>query len=232
MTIAPTGAIAYARCMIIDIVSDAVCPWCFIGKRRLERALALSPQLDLQIGWRPFQLNPDMPASGMDRQEYLRLKFGDRAGGQMYDAVKAAGAQEGIPFAFEKIARTPNTIAAHRLIRRSATFERQDAMVETLFRYYFVDGRDIGRGDTLIEAASEAGLDAEATRRYLEGEADADIVRAEDAYARQIGINGVPCFIIDRKFAVSGAQAPEIFLEVFEHARKARDSGTGDADIV
>lgn len=218
--------------MIIDIVSDAVCPWCFIGKRRLERALALSPQHDLQIGWRPFQLNPDMPAEGMDRQEYLRLKFGDRAGGQMYDAVKAAGAQEGIPFAFDKIVRTPNTIAAHRLIRRSVAFERQDAMVETLFRYYFQDGRDIGRIDTLVEAAAEAGLDPDETRRYLEGRTDADIVCAEDAYARQIGINGVPCFIIDRKFAVSGAQAPEAFLEVFEHARKERDSGNAGADIV
>ena len=218
--------------MIIDIVSDAVCPWCFIGKRRLERALALSRQPDLQIGWRPFQLNPDMPAEGMDRQEYLRLKFGDRAGGQMYDAVKAAGAQEGISFAFEKIVRTPNTIAAHRLIRRSVAFERQDAVVETLFRYYFLDGRDIGRIDTLVEAATEAGLGPDETRQYLEGGTDADIVRAEDAYARQIGINGVPCFIIDRKFAVSGAQAPEVFLEVFEHARKEGESGNAGADIV
>jgi len=206
--------------MLIDIVSDAICPWCFVGKRRLERALAKAPPPDLKIGWRPFQLNPDMPSEGMDRTEYLRLKFGDGAGGQMYQAITEAGRGEGIGFAFDKIKRTPNTILAHRLIRYSAGLAQQDAVVEALFRAYFFDGADIGRVATLVGVSEQLGLDGPAIRRYLEGDEDDETVRAEDAYARQTGIQGVPCFIIDRKFAISGAQAPEIFIQAFEHVRE------------
>ncbi len=207
--------------MLIDIVSDAICPWCFVGKRRLERALALSQQPDVRIGWRPFQLNPDMPPEGMDRKEYLRLKFGHSGGGPVYDSLIAAGREEGIAFAFDKIVRTPNTILAHRLIRYAARFERQDAVVEALFRAYFLDGRDIGRLDTVVEIAAEAGLERDAVQTFLGGDEDEAEVRAEDLYARQIGIQGVPCFIIERKYAVSGAQAPEVLVKVFEYARTA-----------
>ncbi len=218
--------------MIIDIVSDAICPWCYIGKRRLERALAMAPQPDLQIGWRPFQLNPDMPLEGMDRQEYLRLKFGDRAGGRMYQAVEEAGRAEGIPFNFDRIRRTPNTLLVHRLIRYAAREGHQDDVVEAAFRAYFVEGEDIGQVDTLVRLTEGIGMDGARVRAYLESDEDLAQIKAEDQFARQIGIQGVPCFIIDRKFALSGAQPPEAFLEVFELARQAAESTTTDIDIV
>lgn len=214
--------------MIIDIVSDVICPWCFIGKRRLERALALAPQQELQIGWRPFQLNPDMPPEGMDRGAYLEAKFGSARGGRMYDQVKAAGAEEGIAFAFDRITRTPNTIKPHRLIRRAADEARQDAMVEALFRAYFLDGADLTDDATLVRIAQGAGFAADDTAAYLAGDRDEAQVRNEDAFARQVGINGVPCFIIDRKFALSGAQAPEAFLEVFELAKREAEAPAPD----
>lgn len=218
--------------MIIDIVSDAICPWCYIGKRRLERALAMASQPVLQIGWRPFQLNPDMPVEGMERQEYLRRKFGDRAGGDMYEAVKEAGREEGIPFAFDKIRRTPNTLLAHRLIAFARREKRQDEVVEALFRGYFTAGADIGRIDTLVEVAEPVGLEPDRVRAYLESDEDLASIKAEDQFARQIGIQGVPCFIIDRKYALSGAQPPEAFLEVFELARKEAASTEASVDIV
>jgi predicted DsbA family dithiol-disulfide isomerase len=218
--------------MIIDIVSDAICPWCYIGKRRLEKALAMAPQPDLQIGWRPFQLNPDMPVEGMDRKEYLRLKFGDSAGGNRYQAVEEAGRGEGIPFAFDRIKRTPNTVLAHRLIRYAQREGRQDEAVETLFRAYFTEGADIGRIETLTDLAPAMGLDETRVRGFLESDEDAATIRAEDQFARQIGIQGVPCFIIDRKYAVSGAQPPETFLEIFELVKKDGTGENAEADIV
>jgi predicted DsbA family dithiol-disulfide isomerase len=218
--------------MIIDIVSDAICPWCYIGKRRLEKALALAPQPDLQIGWRPFQLNPDMPADGMDRKEYLQLKFGDRAGGNMYQAVEEAGRGEGIPFAFDRIKRTPNTILAHRLIRFAQREGRQDEAVETLFRAYFTEGANIGQVETLVGLAEVMQLDPDRMRAFLESDEEAEAIRAEDRFARQIGIQGVPCFIIERKYAVSGAQPPEAFLEIFELAKKEAAGENVSADIV
>lgn len=218
--------------MIIDIVSDAICPWCYIGKRRLERALAMAPQPDLQIGWRPFQLNPDMPAEGMARRDYLRAKFGDQAGGKTYDALIAAGKGEGIPFRFDRIQRTPNTILAHRLIRYALRENRQDQVVEALFRAYFIDGQDIGVVENLVAVTEALGMDADRVRSYLESDQDLAEIRAEDAFARQIGIQGVPCFIIDRKFAISGAQPPESFLEIFSMARRDAEGVTNDVDII
>jgi predicted DsbA family dithiol-disulfide isomerase len=210
--------------MIIDIVSDAICPWCYIGKRRLEKALAMAPQPDLEIGWRPFQLNPDMPAEGMERSEYLRRKFGDSAGGNRYQAVEEAGRGENIPFAFDRIKRTPNTILAHRLIRFAQREERQEDVVEALFRAYFTEGADIGRVDALVGVTNALGMDEARVRAYLESDEDHEAIQAEDRFARQIGIQGVPCFIIDRKFAVSGAQPPDAFLEIFELAKKQADA--------
>ena len=209
--------------MKIDIISDAICPWCYIGKRRLEQALTLAPQPGLETGWRPFQLNPDMPAEGIDRKEYLRAKFGDSAG-RNYDRIAAIGREVGIPFAFDRIQRTPNTILAHRLIRYAARENVQDPMVETLFRAYFTEGRDIGNRDTLVELAAAAGLEAKAVEAYLAGTEDDDTIRTEDAFARQIGISGVPCFIVDRQYAISGAQPAEAFVEVFELAQKGGES--------
>ncbi|HTP84824.1 MAG TPA: DsbA family oxidoreductase [Alphaproteobacteria bacterium] len=216
--------------MKIDIISDAICPWCYIGKRRLEQALAQAPQPELEVGWRPFQLNPEMPAEGMDRKDYLRAKFGDSAGGRNYDRITEIGREVGIPFAFDRITRTPNTILAHRLIRYATREHHQDAMVETLFRGYFTEGEDIGNPAALARLAGVAGLDPATVETYLVSGEDDDTIRAEDAFARQIGINGVPCFIIDRQYAISGAQPAEAFVEVFDLARKG--AAEGETEIV
>ena len=208
--------------MRIDIISDVNCPWCYIGKRRLERALGGLPAGAAAIEWRPFQLNPDMPPEGMARRDYLRAKFGDERGGRNYDAIAEAGRGEGIGFAFDRIQRTPSTVNAHRLVRYAQRENRQDAMVEALFRAYFVDGVDVGAIDALAGIAAGLGLDGAAVRAFLAGDAERDEIVAEDEMARRIGVRGVPCFIIDRKFAISGAQELETFRRVFaEVARQA-----------
>lgn len=211
--------------MIIDIVSDVVCPWCYIGKRRLERALAARGRGDVEIVWRAFQLNPDMPREGMDRARYLAVKFGSAAQAQrIYDEIAETGAAEGIAFAFSRIARTPNTLDAHRLIRLAAAEGRQDAVVEALFRAYFLDGVDIGAQESLIAIAEEAGIAREVAEPFLAGEDGLDAVRREDLGARRLGITGVPCFIVDGRYAISGAQAPEVFLRVFETVEQAEQA--------
>jgi len=203
--------------MRIDIFTDVICPWCLIGGKRLEKALALRPPPDLQIHWRAFQLNPGMPAEGMERQAYLAAKFGGPESAQrIYDTVGAAGRRSGVAFAFDKITRTPNTVAAHRLIRFADRFGRQDAMVEALFHAYFLEGRNLSDLEALAEIASGAGLDRAAVRGYLDSDEDTETVLAEDAYARKLGIGGVPCFIVDGRYALSGAQEPEAFLPVFD----------------
>jgi predicted DsbA family dithiol-disulfide isomerase len=205
----------------IDIVSDTVCPWCYIGKRRLERALTQRPDLAFQLGWRPFQLNPDMPREGMDREQYLNLKFGgsDRAR-RVYNSVRQAGSEEGIPFAFDAIRRQPNTVDSHRLIRWAANEGRQDAVVEGLFRVYFTQGADIGNPEVLAQVAQQCGLDGAEIARRLTEDVDVELVQREETVARRLGINGVPCFIIDRKYAVSGAQDPSVLLQVFDLAAR------------
>jgi predicted DsbA family dithiol-disulfide isomerase len=203
--------------MRIDIVLDVICPWCFIGKRRLEKALALRPEIAAEIAWRPFQLNPDMPAPGMARHDYLAAKFGGaQHAGRIYQTVADAGATVGIPFAFDRIRRTPATREAHRLIRHAEREGGADALVEALFRAYFIDGRDLGSRAILAAIADDCGLDPMATRDFLAGDADAAEILAEDRSARRAGINAVPCFIVDRQYAISGAQEPEFFLPVFD----------------
>jgi len=203
--------------MQIDVVSDTICPWCFIGKRRLERALALRPNIVADISWRPFQLNPDMPAEGMDREAYLRLKFGgsERARA-VYEPVRAAGEGEGIPFAFERIVKTPNTLASHRLIRWAGTAGKQDAMVEMLFRRYFLEGADLSDHRTLVGVAREIGMDHEIVDDLLTKGADIDLVANEDRAARAMGVTGVPFFVFDGKYAVPGAQDPEVLVQVMD----------------
>lgn len=214
----------------VDIVSDAVCPWCFIGKRRFEKALAAMPEdVELQVGWRPFQLNPEMPAEGMDRKAYLSAKFGgDKSADRIYTTVRQAGAGEGIDFDFGAQTRTPNTINAHRLIGLAGRAGRQDAVVEGLFRAYFLEGRDIGDAGVLTEVGAAAGFDAKVLADYLAGSEDVERVRGEDDMARKMGIQGVPCFVFNRKYAVSGAQEPAVFLEVIE-ALKREAAGNGAA---
>lgn len=207
--------------MKVDIIVDTVCPWCYVGKVRFERALALRPQQDIEIGWRPFQLNPHMAAEGKDRRIYISEKFGgpERARRQ-YSAIIEAGRRDGVDFRFDRIRRTPNTVNSHRLVLAAGRAGRQTDMVEALFRAYFTDGRDIGDISALADIAGETGLDRETTLAYLESDEDRDHVVAEDELARSLGVNGVPCYIVDRKYAVSGAQSPEVFLQVFDLARQ------------
>lgn len=211
----------------IDIVSDTVCPWCYVGKRRLERALAAkSEDIKVMIGWRPFQLNPEMPEDGMDRRDYLEAKFGGKDGAKrVYTAIEEAGKMEGLPFDFSQMARQPNTVNSHRLIDYAGHQGKQDEVVEALFQAYFIDARDIGDIDELVAIGSAAGLEEAPLRDYLESDQDIDRIKAEDAMARQMGVQGVPCFIINRKYAISGAQDPAVFLQAWEMVQKEAAEG-------
>jgi len=207
--------------MRLDIFSDPICPWCFIGKRRLERALAARPDLEIEVHWRAFQLNPEMPAEGMDRQLYLELKFGGPAAAQrIYETIAEAGVSEKIAFDFSAIQRTPNTVNAHRLIRRAGPEGKQDAVVEALFTRYFLAGEDIGDAATLLMVAEDAGLAASDLEAFLAGAEEDDVVRSEDALARRTGIQGVPTFIFANRFALSGAHEPEVLVQMFELAEQ------------
>lgn len=205
--------------MRLDIYSDTICPWCFVGKRRLERALAIRPQADLTIQWRAFQLNPGMPPEGMNRREYLEVKFGgpDRAT-RIYEAVRLAGESEGIAFDFSRIRRTPNTFESHRLLRHAHHAGRQTEMLETLFQAYFLAGADIGERAVLLDCAEQAGLDVTEAARFLDSDSEMETTLAEDRLARRQGINGVPCFIFNGRFALSGAQPPEALLQLLDLA--------------
>jgi predicted DsbA family dithiol-disulfide isomerase len=204
----------------LDIYSDTICPWCFIGKRRLERALAQRSQADVAIRWRAFQLNPGMPAEGMGRQAYLRAKFGQPERAQrIYDAIRSAGESEGIRFNFEQVRRTPNTLLSHRLLRLAWEESCQGPMSEALFRAYFLDGLDIGNADVLVDVAESIGLEKPAIQRFFESQGFAVEVEQEDRSARRLGISGVPCFIFNQRYALSGAQEPEAFFQLFDLAR-------------
>lgn len=201
----------------IIIVQDIVCPWCFIGKRRLELALARRPELRPDITWRPFQLNPAMPRGGMARDAYLAAKFGTGTDSdRIHGALAEAGASVGIAFRFDRIKRSPNTLDAHRLIRFAGRHGLAGDLVETLFRGYFVEGRDIGDGATLADIAAESGLDRAEAARFLDSGGGLAEVIAEERDVRRLGITSVPCFIFDRQYALSGAQEPEFFLPVFD----------------
>lgn len=205
--------------MEIDIFADVICPWCYIGKHRLQRALAAYEGDDPALNWHPFQLNPDLPPKGVDRETYLATKFGspERAR-RVYDEIAKIGGSEGIAFAFDLIQRTPNTVKPHRLIRLAHKTDRQDALVEMLFRRYFLEGADIGDSEELANIAAEVGLDEGKTGALLSTDSDPASGGGEEPRAHQNGITGVPCFVIDRRFAVSGAQSPEVLLRVFETA--------------
>ena len=204
----------------VDIISDVMCPWCYIGKRRFEKALEMKPDVSVDVRWRPFQLDETIPRDGIDRQEYLTKKFGgsERAK-QIYQAVSEAGDMEDIPFAFDKIERSPNTVDAHRLIRWAVTPDLQDEMVERLFSLYFVEGGDLTDKEVLLKAAEEVGLDLEIVSELMHSDADADLVSEEVQLARQMGVNGVPCFIVANKYAVMGAEQPEVIVRALEMAQ-------------
>jgi len=207
--------------MIIDVFSDPICPWCFIGKRRMERAFDdMPPGLRPQVRWRAFMLNPEMPADGMERNAYLARKFGSgQRAMELYDVIARTGFEEGILFAFGDISRTPSSMNAHRLIRHAGTTARQNEVVRELFDRYFLEGQDIGATDVLIEAAEAASMDGDDVRAFLAGDAERDEVLADHNLAQHIGINGVPCFILDGRYAVSGAQSPDVFKRMIETAK-------------
>ncbi len=216
--------------MHMDIVSDTICPWCYIGKRRLERALAETPRPDLTVMWRPFQLNPDMPAEGMDRKDYLADKFGGAENAQqVYAPIVAAGNEEDIPFDFGAMRRAPNTIQSHRLIAFAGATGRQDAVVESLFKGYFTEGKDIGDVEVLANLAADGGMDKQAALDYLAGQEGLEEARREDAMARETGISGVPAFILERKYLISGAQGPEVFHQAFEMVSKTEAEAEAEA---
>ena len=210
----------------IDVVSDVVCPWCYIGKRRLEAALARlresEPDLPIQVRWHPFQLNPDLPAEGIDRRQYVETKFGgpERAR-QVYARVGAAGETVGIPFAFDAIQRQPNTLDAHRLVAWAQSRNEGDpeALVEALFRAYFLEGRYVGDREELVRLAEAAGYDPTDARTFLDSDELKDAIADADLRARSMGISGVPFFIFGGKTALSGAQEPEALLDAIAKAR-------------
>ena len=207
----------------IDIVSDVVCPWCYIGKRRLEAALARRASSDapVQVRWLAFQLNPDIPTGGVDRRSYLEQKFGgpERAR-QIYARIKTAGEEVGIAFDFDRIVRQPNTFDAHRLIAwaQDVDLDASDALVERLFRAYFIEGVYIGDIDALARLAGDAGFDAAAARAWLASDAGRAAIQAEEQRARALGVSGVPFFVFNERLAVSGAQPPEVLLAAMEQA--------------
>jgi len=212
--------------LTIDVISDVVCPWCYIGKRRLEAALrelaVAQPTLQPFVSWHPFQLNPDLPRVGIDRRVYVEGKFGGpQRAREVYERVRAVGEEVGIPFAFDAIVRQPNTRDAHRLVSWAQAQGDADALVERLFRAYFVDGRFVGDHAVLAAVAGEAGLDADAARAYLASDQGDDAIVAMDRRVRELGIGGVPFFIFDGRVAVSGAQEPQTLLDAIAEARAA-----------
>jgi predicted DsbA family dithiol-disulfide isomerase len=196
--------------LAIDVVSDVVCPWCFIGKRRLEKALALTPDIPVEVRWHPYFLNPWVPREGISREQYLTTKFGsvDRYKG-MAQRVAAAAAEEGLTYALDKIARQPNTLDCHRLILWAGNTGDPGRMKQRLMELYFSEGADLSDPEVLVRAAVDCGMDGDLVRRLLASDADVERVTREAEQAKEAGIDGVPCFILAGVLAVSGAQAPD-----------------------
>ncbi|WP_425070234.1 DsbA family oxidoreductase [Sagittula sp. S175] len=204
----------------LDIFSDPICPWCYIGKAYLDRALEQNPTHPFRVRWLPFMLNPAMPAEGMDRRTYLEDKFGGQAGAvQAYAPVIEHAEKAGLTLNLDRIERTPSTVNAHRLIHWAEVEGRQTAIVSSLFRAYFVDGRDIGDAEVLADVADGCGMDASLVLRLLATDEDRREIVERDAAARGMGINSVPTFIVAGQHAVPGAQPPELWSRVIEELR-------------
>lgn len=205
--------------MRIDIVFDSVCPWCYVGKRRFDRALRLRPNLKPEIQYRSFLLNPDLPPGGVDRREFLERKFGSS---QQYDRVVEAlivtGKGEGIDFALDKIDKTPNSANSHRLVRLAQTIGAQGKAVDALFAAYFEKGMDIGDPEVLIKLAEDIGIDRQVATTHMLGEGDLNSVFNENARMHRLGVTGVPCYIFNEGKAISGAQEPEIIVRMLDMA--------------
>jgi predicted DsbA family dithiol-disulfide isomerase len=203
-----------SQTVTIDVVSDVVCPWCYLGKARLEHAIAALPDFTVNVRWRPYQLDPSVPPEGMDRAEYIAKKFGDiSALDAAHKRLEDMGRAEGISYAFEKITRSPNTINAHRLVRFAGEEGKESDLVTRLFAANFTEGRDVGNLDTLADIAGEAGMDRDATLRRLQTDEGRSEVLAEIQDAYRIGVTGVPTFILAQRYGVVGAQSVETLAD-------------------
>ena len=201
----------------LDIFSDPICPWCYIGKSRLEAALEQRADHPFVVEWHPFQLNPDMPKTGMDRRAYLEGKFGGTEGAKSaYRPIVDTLSKEHPEADLGKIEKTPNTLDAHRLIHWAGLEAKQTMMVDALFEAYFVDGRDIGDHETLADIADTIGMDASVVTRLLKTTEDVELISSRDAHARERGITGVPMFVVAQQHAVSGAQNSDLWLNVID----------------
>lgn len=209
----------------LDILSDPICPWCYIGKTHLDRALEAHPDHPFNIEWHPFQLNPDMPPGGMDRRTYLEAKFGGPDGAaQIYGRIEEVAKAAGLKVHFDRIARTPNTLDAHRLIHWAGLEGVQTAVVTRLFKAYFENGQDIGDAGVLLEIAEGVGLDRALIGRLLDSDADREDIRARDAHARARGVTGVPTFVVANTHVVAGAQPPELWAKVLDELGQKGES--------
>jgi predicted DsbA family dithiol-disulfide isomerase len=206
----------------VDVISDVICPWCYIGKRRLEKAIADDGK---PVRWHPFQLNPAMPKKGISRREYRSRKFGSWERSQELDAkVVAVGKEEGIDFAFDRMERTPNTLDAHRLIWLADRKGVQDAVVEALFRAYFTEGRDIGDHETILDVTADAGLERSTVEAMLNGIDGMEAIRASEELSRRHKVDGVPFFIINGQITLAGAQHPDTFMEAFRKSLQKKQT--------
>lgn len=204
----------------LDILSDPICPWCYIAKHQLDTALREAGGKPFAITWHPFQLNPDMPPEGMDRRAYLEAKFGGQEGTlKVYGEIARHAEAVGVEIDFAAMRRTPNTLDAHRLIHWAGIEHDQNAVVDALFAAYFRQGRDIGDPEVLVEIAEEAGMDGEMVRRLQASDADRDAIRARDSEARDMGVSAVPTFIVANQHVVPGAQPPELWARVIGELR-------------
>lgn len=203
--------------MRLDILSDPICPWCYIGKKRLEDALALRPNHPFEVQWHPFQLNPDMPKEGMDRRAYLEAKFGGKQGAiSVYTDIAKHAEEAGLEVDFGAIKTTPNTLDAHRLIHWAGFEGKQYDMVDALFLAYFAEGRDIGDKEVLADLADSLGMDAAATLKLLKSDTDLEGIQSRDAEARKMGVGSVPTFIVAGQHAVPGAQPADLWVKVID----------------
>jgi predicted DsbA family dithiol-disulfide isomerase len=210
----------------VEIVYDLICPWCYLGVRRLLRTFRRRPDLLFDLTWRPFLLNPDMPRTGMARPDYVVRKFGgEERAKRLYASINELGRREGLVFAFDRIRRTPSSIDAHRLVRFATRYGRADALVESLFSVHFSEGYDIGDHGVLIAIATACGMDTADTAAFLASDAEADSVQADNLRAHRLGINGVPCFVIGGRHAIAGAQEPEVIERLLDVAAVEASEG-------
>jgi predicted DsbA family dithiol-disulfide isomerase len=222
-----TDAASHERPTVtVDVVSDVCCPWCYLGKRRLDRAIEQMPDVDVVVSWRPYQLDPTIPAEGVDRAAYMKEKFGDLSRvDEIHGRLSTLGAAEGIDYDFDAIKVSSNSLDAHRLIRWAAEEGLQNEMKERLLAAFWTEGENIGDADVLVEAATAVGLDGEKVRARLATDEDREAVTAEIAHFQRMGVRGVPTFILERKYAISGAQEVETLVEALRDVAEEKAFG-------